>query len=529
MRFLAFAAIALVACVKEVIGQECISTSRITERVASRTVTAILTTTASLSNSTSKCANSTSIRSGTATASRLSSLWLSNSTSTASPSILCFPDSAPSTKCSCITISRVTITSTIKSSTATLKVTSALSRLPSSSTSTRKWSSGASTRTSSSSSTKRFPASSSTSPAIPSTKPIVYVLNATTLITVTSKPSAGILSANTTTGRYLNSTTTAPTSSQRLLTAPFINSTSIKPFATNITSFTTSPPYLNTTYSLPHNTSSPFNHTISSFNHTISTLSLKPPLYPNTTRSFLLPNRTIPLGSGYLLTTAPPYSTGTGSPFLNSTIPRWSNTSSTSTSTSAYPTSCGESTTPFSLQISSPSSPLIEGYFALLSGKSILFSPQSSRASQFSVESTGHICVVGLLDPFGLPYVAAVESREDIKRSAVWMVSREVLEDEVWGKQYKPLECNREGGVVECLGGGNNGTENVLEGWLGCGVQLWMGEEGEEGEENGIGCFRVGLGVVNGDGDDEGIGLSERGRGIDVRGFGVMRGSSGWV
>ncbi|KAK3985222.1 hypothetical protein QBC44DRAFT_335462 [Cladorrhinum sp. PSN332] len=543
MRLLAIAVLALAACAGEVTGaaasstwtnrgfrQECISTSRVTEAVASRTVTTTWTATAwpvsAKLNSTTKYSNSTSVKNGTTVVSRLPTLWPSNSTSTSAPSILCFADSTPSSKCSCISISRVTVTSTVKSSTTTLTLTSVLPRLPPSSKSTHK--SNSSSRIASSS--RSSSSSSSTSSPSSSTKPVVYVLNATTLITVTApttgKPSAAMsLAANITTGRYLNLTTSASTSSQRLFTAPFINTTSVKPFFANTTSLS-NPSFLNTTYRLPHNISLVTGTGSSHFNHSISTL--RPPLWLNTTRSFLLPNRTIALvspsgSSGYLLTTVPPRATGTGSPFSNSTTVRWSNTTSSATSSStlsSYPTSCGRdsSSPPFQVQISHPSS-LIDGFFGLLSGKGILFTSQQSRASRFSVESTGHLCVVGLVDGEGMPYVAAVGAKET-DRSAVWMVSRDILE--VWSEDYVALGCENSGAGIECQGRGNGTT--ALEGWVGCGVQLWMGEEGEE-KENGAGCVRVGLGVVDLEaGDDQGNNVLNARR-VDPMGFGVMHGS----
>lgn len=230
--------------------------------------------------------------------------------------------------------------------------------------------------------------------------------------------------------------------------------------------------------------------------------------------------------------TAPPLVTGTGTgtggrPLANSTTVRWSNstaTSKTSTTVSlvtSYPTSCGESASapPFQLQISHPSA-LIDGFLGLISGRGILFTSRQSSASQFSVESTGHLCVVGLVDGDGMPYVAAVGAKEG-NRSAVWMVSRDILEG--WGEDYVALECENTGGGggVACRG---EGEEATLEEWVACGVQLWLGGEGKQGD--GVGCVKVGLGTVGVEGEGEGDTEVERlliDRRVDPFGFGVMR------
>ncbi|KAK4163878.1 hypothetical protein QBC43DRAFT_370363, partial [Cladorrhinum sp. PSN259] len=517
----------------------CISISRVTTTSTVKSSTATVTVTSVLSklslssskkptsSSRVKSASSSTARSPTAairTTSTRTAPTGTSSTRTASKSTTSTRTASKST-----TSTRTTSTKTTSKRTTSTKTTStraASSRTASKSTTSTRTTSkrttskrttskrttstrAASTRTTSTKTASTRTASTSASSTTSSTTTIVYVVNTTTLITVTAptagKPSDGFpLATNTTTGRYLNSTRIPATTSQTISSTLFTNTTSFKSsFSANVTSFTKAP-FLNTTTLPPHNisfatassTKAPFLNTTSLFSHNISLVTgtgsphfnhssstLRPPLWLNTTRSFLLPNRTITLAgpsgsSGYLLTTAPPRATGTGSPFSNSTTVRWGNSTSTATSTStrsSYPTSCGKdsSNPPFEIQLSHPSS-LLDGFLGLLSGRGILFTSQRSRASQFSVESTGHLCVVGLVDGDGMPYVAAVGAKETA-RSAVWLVSRDTLEE--WSEDYVALECENSGSGIECLGRGN---ETTLEGWVGCGVQLWLGEEGEE-------------------------------------------------
>ncbi|KAK0747333.1 hypothetical protein B0T21DRAFT_388429 [Apiosordaria backusii] len=490
----------------------CISTSRITTKVAGRALPGTVTTTKSY-NATTSPKNAT-----LATDNRYEKLWrgkytkdgsLSNLTSSAAPTVLCSSIADFSSSCSCVSITRATTTSTIRSSTTTLTVTrtTASPELSTSSRSNRSTSrasetpksslitasqsrgtaqaqnrlTGTSPNTNGISPTGRF-LNTTVSSTNPGKSPVVYVMNTTTLITVTTAPknsvSAGFsLPYNTTTGRYLNTTATSkPSQGFRL---PFwrLNITAPSFFSRTNTSLQAHKVALITGTATGTGLSQPSNITSSR------------PLWLNTTRAA---TTTAASTTGPRLFTA-----NTTFNFANTTV-RWVNTTTTSslpTPTPTFPTSCGESSAPFSLQISSPSTPF-DNWFVHLSARALLFSSLPSQASRFSVEAGGYLCIPGLVDETEeqRPYVAAVGVKEG-QRGEVWMVSKEMMD--VWGDDYVALGCTKDGGLS--CGGMENGRDvGEVRGWVGCGMQLALGGGNGTVDE----CGSVGVRVVKGGGGD---------------------------
>ncbi|KAK0622324.1 hypothetical protein B0T14DRAFT_147250 [Immersiella caudata] len=302
----------------------------------------------------------------------------------------------------------------------------------------------------------------------------VYVVNATTTVIASSQRWTNTsLSASThvnSTGRYWNSTalgTANSTSTSKSLTTSnathWLNSSSTLFHLTNTTTHpiwlsTTLPTFIpNTTVRWPNSTTLP---------HLNSTSSV---LWPNTTSIPLL-NQTSSVR------------------WPNSTL-RATNTSTPTTTPTPlpYPTTCGKDSPPFHLQLSFPGSPFNDWFVSLI-GNNLLFTRNLTSSSNFSVGKSGHLCVVGYNDTDGIPAVGSVERRVGV--GVVYLLRKRTVEG--LEGDYGILSCHREGEGVECevkAGEGAGGRS-----WVGCGIQLGLGKEGEE-ESDGR-CTRVGVRVV---------------------------------
>ncbi|RKU43589.1 hypothetical protein DL546_005873 [Coniochaeta pulveracea] len=185
------------------------------------------------------------------------------------------------------------------------------------------------------------------------------------------------------------------------------------------------------------------------------------------------PSTTLPTNS-----TLPPYGANSTTPYANSTSP-------TISPTLVLDTSCGETATPFQLQVSQPSGPFNDWY-AYLSGDGVLFTSDSSAATSFSVEGSHHLCAVGYTGEFGLPIIAVVGNVTD--SSGVWLLDGRVAE--ALEADYVPVECEVDAGGLKCHG---QGREN----WLGCGLQLDLGSSGNGTVVgDGVQCSEIELKVV---------------------------------
>lgn len=148
----------------------------------------------------------------------------------------------------------------------------------------------------------------------------------------------------------------------------------------------------------------------------------------------------------------------------------------TPTSTSTLDTTCGETSPPFLLQVSQPSS-VLDGWYARVSGDQILFSSSANHSDQFSVEDSGHLCAVGYVGASGKPTIAIAETREGITGSALYLVDGQRLGN-LTERGYGALDC-----VVEddlnCEARGN-GTGTDLTHWVSCGLGLDISSDGSQ-------------------------------------------------
>ncbi|KAK3357868.1 hypothetical protein B0T25DRAFT_173385, partial [Lasiosphaeria hispida] len=280
----------------------------------------------------------------------------------------------------------------------------------------------------------------------------------------------------------LGNVTSSPNSSAALTSAPFGNSTALPSWNSSV-AITVWP--VNATTSLKPNAttaSPPFSNTTSGqwFNASTTTpllLNTTRPIWLNTSTPTLAPNTTT---GRWLNTTAVPtiQANTTSVRWPNATVLanatttlRWMNTTSASTAnpTPTLDASCGETATPFALQVSQPDGKF-DGWFLSLVGSGVLFTSVRSSASAFSVEASGHLCVVGHLDRDKRPYIAAVETREP--SSSVWLLQPRSLDSLNGG--YAAVKCMNEGGSLSCTA---NTTEAASH-WLGCGLQLDLSTDG---------------------------------------------------
>ncbi|KAK9418732.1 putative Ig-like domain-containing protein [Seiridium unicorne] len=268
----------------------------------------------------------------------------------------------------------------------------------------------------------------------------------------------------TSTGRFLNSTApmtwnaTVPSTqvhAANTTSAPFLNATAPAGLVVN----TTSAPFLNATSASFSNasTTAPFLNATSA------------PILNVTTSAPFLNATTVP----WLNTTQPPVANSTAAPYLNSTSVRFSNTSTpaaTPTSTSTLDLSCGETTPPFLLQVSQPSS-VFNGWYAKISGDQILFSSSANHSDKFSVESSGHLCAVGYFGESGTPAIAIVETKDSLSGSAVYFVDGHRLTN-LTGLGYGALDCAVDDDLA-C-------QAQDMSHWVACGLGLDISSDGSQ-------------------------------------------------
>ncbi|KAM0812616.1 putative Ig-like domain-containing protein [Seiridium cardinale] len=285
-----------------------------------------------------------------------------------------------------------------------------------------------------------------TSSDLPSVTSVVAALNATS------------------TGRLLNSTApmtwnaTVPSTqvhAANTTSAPFLNATAPAGLVGN----TTSAPFLNATSAsfLNASTTAPFLNATSA------------PILNVTTSAPFLNATAVP----WLNTTQPPVANSTAAPYLNLTSVRFSNTSTpaaTPTSTSTLDLSCGETTPPFLLQVSQPSS-VFNGWYAKISGDQILFSSSANHSDKFSVESSGHLCAVGYFGESGTPAIAIVETKDSLSGSAVYFVDGHRLTN-LTELGYGALDCAVDDDLA-C-------QAQDMSHWVACGLGLDISSDGSQ-------------------------------------------------
>ncbi|KAI6358941.1 hypothetical protein MCOR25_007207 [Pyricularia grisea] len=165
----------------------------------------------------------------------------------------------------------------------------------------------------------------------------------------------------------------------------------------------------------------------------------------------------------------------------NSTIPRFTNTSTSTTAT--IDKTCGETSTPFAIKVAQDGG-TINDWFLRLSGNSIVFTSQSSRSSRFAVGGSGRLCAVGSKGPLDNAIVAVVENKTDMATSPLWFVDGGLVAN-LTARGYAELNCTSGEGTLSCV-------YNDMRNWLGCGLQLGLSTS-EGGDFEGIKCQGVSL------------------------------------
>ncbi|KAK7757517.1 hypothetical protein SLS62_000532 [Diatrype stigma] len=242
----------------------------------------------------------------------------------------------------------------------------------------------------------------------------------------------------------------------------------------------------------------PWNGTIASAPFTNNTsapvASITPaPLLFNGTRP-LAANATIPLF----------HNSTSSARFANATTTRSSNSSAPTLTviTTTIETTCGETSTPFAVQVAQPGG-MFDGWYLKLSGDAIIFappsaadSPSSSPATQFSVEGSGHLCAVGRVGAEGNAVIAIAETANattGVTGSGVYFVDPEVLGG-IADQGYAALQCD---GVSPGGGAELTCAEGALEYWVGCGLGLDITSDGDgTAEIGGWNCTGVTLSPV---------------------------------
>lgn len=114
------------------------------------------------------------------------------------------------------------------------------------------------------------------------------------------------------------------------------------------------------------------------------------------------------------------------------------------------------------LQVSQPSG-LIDGWYLKMVGNAIIFSSSANHSTQFSVESSGHLCAVGYIGQNGKPVIAIVETKDDLTGSAVYFVDGDSVAN-ITKLGYGPLDCAVNDDLA-C-------EANAMSHWVGCGLGL---------------------------------------------------------
>jgi hypothetical protein len=161
-------------------------------------------------------------------------------------------------------------------------------------------------------------------------------------------------------------------------------------------------------------------------------------------------------------------------------------TGATPTATFKPDTSCGESGS-FTMKLSQADVPW-DGWYLKNSGNGILFTSEGDKATKFSVESTGHLCVVGKGTEETGPYIAGIEGRNGKSSSPVWFMGTTFVEDQM--PFFKPLDCQQGSNGLAC-------AQGEMGRWIGCGLQLAITElDGATVPLNGLNCTSLSLSMT---------------------------------
>ena len=128
---------------------------------------------------------------------------------------------------------------------------------------------------------------------------------------------------------------------------------------------------------------------------------------------------------------------------------------------------------------------MFDGWYLKTSGNMILFTSEQERASSFSVEGSGHLCAVGSLGDQGYPEIAAVEAREELTASAIYLLDGKIVQN--LEPEYQPAVCSVDSGQLTC-------QQDTWKTLLGCGLQLDLGAG--PGAVGGQNCTGITLSTI---------------------------------
>jgi len=119
---------------------------------------------------------------------------------------------------------------------------------------------------------------------------------------------------------------------------------------------------------------------------------------------------------------------------------------------------------------------------SLISNTLLFQNVNVALSTLFSVEPSGHLCVVGYNDTEGIPAVAAIEKAD--ASGPVYLLRKKTVESVE--EDYGVLKCKRDGEGLDCSVDKEEGR-----GWVACGIRLGMGKA------EGV-CTSAGVKVVGG-------------------------------
>ena len=149
---------------------------------------------------------------------------------------------------------------------------------------------------------------------------------------------------------------------------------------------------------------------------------------------------------------------------------------------------CGETTTPFSVQVAQPGG-MFDGWYLKLSGDAIIFTQSQDLSTPFSVEGSGHLCAVGHVGTQGNALIAVAENATEVTGGAVYFIDPEVLED-IDELGYAALTCEPPSETLAC-------AQGEMRFWSACGLVLDITSDSEgDTEIGGQNCTGVDLSPV---------------------------------
>ena len=177
-----------------------------------------------------------------------------------------------------------------------------------------------------------------------------------------------------------------------------------------------------------------------------------------------------------------------GIPIASTTLVPPLNSTNASTPSPTLDRTCGETTTPFSVQVAQPGG-MFDGWYLKLSGDAIIFTQSQDLSTQFSVEGSGHLCAVGQAGTQGNALIAVAENATEVTGGTVYFIDPKVLED-IGKLGYAALECGSPSETLAC-------AQGEMRFWVGCGLVLDITSDGDGNAEiGGLNCMGLDLSPV---------------------------------